>query len=280
MTTIENNKSELYNKIIFLSALVLYFTNAWLSPGFNGGADSITHYQISRFSWDHPGLLMDQWGKPIFTILFSPIAQLGFFAVNLANLALIFWGGWLAYKIAIALQVKRPHWVTLIYFFTPILLGNSKSGLTEPICSIFLILFLYYATKEKWSLGAFILGFMPFARSEGFVMVLLAMIFFAFSKRWKSIPYLLIGTLIFNTIGFFVTGKVLWIFDNNPYINTGIKVYGSGSFFHFFILAVPMFGIPFLVVLYQSFKEIHWVKQIFSTDRWSLHQQISFWLLL
>jgi hypothetical protein len=280
MTTIENNKSELYNKIIFLSALVLYFTNAWLSPGFNGGADSITHYQISRFSWDHPGLLMDQWGKPIFTILFSPIAQLGFFAVNLANLALIFWGGWLAYKIAIALQVKRPHWVTLIYFFTPILLGNSKSGLTEPICSIFLILFLYYATKEKWNLGAFILGFMPFARSEGFVMVLLAIIFFALSKRWRSIPYLLVGTLIFNTIGFFVTGKALWIFDNNPYINTGIKVYGSGSFFHFFILAVPMFGIPFLVVLYQSFKEIHWVKQIFSTDRWSLHQQISFWLLL
>lgn len=278
MINASNSKEN--HKIILLIAFLLYLTNIWLSPGFNGGADSITHYQISKYSWSHPNLLMDQWGKPLFTILFSPIAQWGFLAVNVANMFLILLGGHLAFKIAQHFNIKRPHWVSLIYFFTPILLGNSKSGLTEPICALFLILFLYYATQEKWTLAALILGFMPFARSEGFVMVLLAIIFFALSKRWKQIPYLLIGTLIFNTLGFWVTGKALWIFDNNPYINTGIKVYGSGSFFHFFILAVPMFGIPFLLVLFESGKNFALVPQIFKTRNWDHQKQIKFWLIL
>lgn len=276
----KNNSSQETHRIILIIAFLLYIANIWLSPGFNGGADSITHYQISKYSWNHPTLLMDQWGKPLFTILFSPIAQWGFLAVNLANLALILWGGHLAYQIAQHFNIRRPHWVTLIYFFTPILLGNSKSGLTEPICAIFLILFLYFATKDKWTLAALILGLMPFARSEGFVMVLLAIIFFLFSKRWKQIPALLLGTLIFNTLGFLVTGKALWIFDNNPYINTGIKVYGSGSFFHFFILAVPMFGIPFLLVLFETWKNFRIVPKVLETISWSSQEQIKFWLIL
>lgn len=269
-----------HSKIIFIIILVIYLINLIVSPGFNGGADSITHYQISKFSWDHHYLLMDQWGKPLFTILFSPFAQLGFKVVNVVNILLIFWGAYLAVKIAQNINLKRPLWVGYIVLLTPIVLGNAISGLTEPICSLFLIAFLYYATKERWYLAAFLLGFMPFARSEGFVMVALALIFFSLTKRWKAIPFLLIGTLIFNSLGFWVTGKTLWIFDNNPYINTGIKVYGSGSFFHFFIMAVPVFGLPFLLLFYYTTTQLHKLKDTFSLSQWSNNDQIEFWLIL
>ena len=222
---------------------------------------------------------MDQWGKPVFTILFSPIAQFGFKAVNLANIALIFWGAWLSYLIAKNLGLAKAHWVPLIVLFTPIIAGNSVSGLTEPICSIFLILFLYYATQEKWIVGSILVGFMPFARSEGFVILTLIIVFYSVTKRWKFIPYLLVGTFVFNTIGYMMTDKVLWIFDNNPYINTGIKVYGSGHFFHFFQLAVPIFGIPFLLVIYQTFVHFGYFKNILSTGKWNLHNQLWFWII-
>ncbi|MFM7234372.1 MAG: hypothetical protein ACKOZM_07250, partial [Flavobacteriales bacterium] len=92
MKAIANRQSA----VVFLTAAVFYLINFSMSEGFNGGADSITHYQISKYSWLHDYLLMDQWGKPVFTILFSPIAQFGFKAVVLANIALIFLGAYWA----------------------------------------------------------------------------------------------------------------------------------------------------------------------------------------
>ena len=271
------NKKTLY--LLFILSAFLYLLNLWLSPGFNGGADSITHYQISKYSWLHDYLLIDQWGKPIFTILFSPIAQFGFQAMNLANIALIFWGAWLSYLIARNLNLQKAHWVPFIVLFTPIVAGNSVSGLTEPICAIFLILFIYFATKEQWILGSILVGFMPFARSEGFVILTLIIVFFGMTRRWKYIPFLLIGTLIFNTIGYVITDKPLWILDNNPYINTDINVYGSGSFFHFFQLALPIFGIPFLFVLIQTITQFGYFKNILSSYKWSIQDQLWFWII-
>lgn len=263
----------------FLLAATLYLVNLGFSPGFNGGADSITHYQIAKYSWDHPYLLMDQWGKPVFTILLSPFAQLGFLSVNLINIALLFWGAWLSFLIGKNLNLRRSEWLPFIVLFTPIIFGNAISGLTEPICAIFLILFLYFATKEKWLIGSIIVGFMPFARSEGFVILSVIIVFYLFSKRFRYIPYLLIGTILFNTIGFFMTGKVLWIFDNNPYINTGIKVYGSGSFLHFFQESLPIFGIPFILLCLQTIFQFSKFKSIFQTHQWSRPDQIWFWLI-
>ena len=223
---------------------------------------------------------MDQWGKPVFNILFSPIAQIGFKSVVFTNILLIFLLAWLGYKIGQMLQLKQPHWVAWIYLLTPIVIGNSISSLTEPICSLFLVLFIYYGLKNKWILASIILGFMPFARSEGFVLVLLAIIFFVFTYRIKYIPFLLVGTLVFNTIGYLMTGLPLWIFQANPYIHTDITVYGSGPFYHFFLAAIPIFGFVFLLVLAETYAWISLIPKMFNSRNWSLDKQMWFWIIL
>ncbi|MFM7106304.1 MAG: hypothetical protein ACKOW8_12350, partial [Flavobacteriales bacterium] len=101
-------------KWVFITAMIFYAINFFLSEGFNGGADSITHYQMSRYSWQHHYLLMDQWGKPVFTILFSPIAQLGFDAVVIANILLIFLGAWWTVGIAKELHIRRTWLVAFV----------------------------------------------------------------------------------------------------------------------------------------------------------------------
>jgi hypothetical protein len=265
---------------VYLSAALFYLINWYVSPGFNGGADSITHYQISKYCWNHDYLLLDQWGKPVFTILFSPIAHFGFKAVAAVNIILIFLGAHLAYKIAQLLSISNAWIASLFVLWTPIVTGNAVSGLTEPICSMFLILFLFWGLKEKWILASVVLSFMPFARSEGFVIIALAMVFFSFTKRFKYIPFLLVGSLIFNTLGYLQTGKALWIFDSNPYVNTGIKVYGHGTFYHFFLLAVPIFGWMFIPVVLYTLTQLNKVTNLFSTNRWSNEDQVLFWLVL
>ncbi len=118
------NRNQLW---IFFGIVFIYIINLLVSPGFNGGADSITHYQISKFSWKHHYLFMDQWGKPLFNILFSPFAQLGFKVVNIVNILLIFWGAYLSVRIAQNLKFNRPLWVGFITLLTPIVLGNAIS---------------------------------------------------------------------------------------------------------------------------------------------------------
>jgi hypothetical protein len=265
--------------LVFLSAALFYLVNFFMSEGFNGGADSITHYQISKYSWLHDYLLIDQWGKPVFTILFSPIAQLGFSAVVLANIGLIFLGASWAYGIGHDLKLKRPWLVALVALWLPVVAGNAISALTEMICSLFLIYYIRAALKERFVLGSVVLGFMPFARSEGFVIVALVILFYIFTKRWKYIPWLLVGSFVFNLLGYLITDKALWIFQSNPYVNTTFDMYGHGTFYHFFQYAVPLFGIAYLFWLIQTIREVPMALQIVKSSSWTLHNQVWIWLV-
>jgi hypothetical protein len=274
-----NLSTEARVKWVFITAIIFYAINFAWSEGFNGGADSITHYQMSRYSWQHHYLLMDQWGKPVFTILFSPIAQLGFDAVVLANMILIFLGAWWTMGIARQLQIRRTWLVAFIMLWMPVVVGNAISGLTEMICALFLLRFIKLSLENKFAWAATVLGFMPFARSEGFVMVALALIFFAFTRRWKFIPWLLMGSIAFNILGYFITGKTLWIFQSNPYVNTTFDMYGHGTFYHFFLYALPLFGIAYLLWIMQTMVMIPKVAKILKSSSWSLNEQAWIWLI-
>jgi hypothetical protein len=266
-------------KWVFLTAMVFYIINFALSEGFNGGADSITHYQMSRYSWQHHYLFMDQWGKPVFTILFSPIAQLGFHAVAFTNILLIFLGAWWTVGIAKDLGIHRTWLVAFIMLWMPVVVGNSVSGLTEMICALFLLLFIRLALREKFILASVVLGFMPFARSEGFVMVALALLYFAFTRRWKFMPWLLMGSIVFNILGYFITGKAMWIFQSNPYVNTTFDMYGHGTFYHFFLYALPLFGIAYFFWLIQTARLIPKATNLLFSASWNATDQAWIWLI-
>lgn len=270
----------------FIYVLLVLFAN-----GVNGGADTFTHYQMSRYSWIHHDLLLNQWGKPVFTVLFSPIAQLGLKAIIFTNLALIFFEAFLVLKIARQLNLKRNWLAPLLFLTCPVVFDNAVSSLTEIICALFLILFIHWSLKGRFFIGALILSFMPFARSEGFVILGVAAMFFFFTRRWKFIPLLTVGSLLMNLIGYWYTGIPLWIFDSNPYVNTDITSYGSGSFFHFFIWAVPVFGIGFLFLLKSTWLNAHSIFNRIATDwksssipeeskNFILTHQVVFWIVL
>lgn len=265
--------------MVMITAAVFYLINFKFSEGFNGGADSITHYQISKYSWSHDYLLMDQWGKPVFTILFSPVAQLGFSAVVFLNMALIFLGAFWAYQIAQGLKIQRPWLVSLVVLWMPVVLGNGVSALTEMICALFLIFFIRAALRQQFALGSIVLGFMPFARSEGFVIIALVLLFFAFTRRWKFMPWLVLGSVVFNVLGYIITDKALWIFQSNPYVNTTFDMYGHGTFWHFFQYAIPLFGIAYLFWLIQTVREIPRAVNILRSHTWEFNEQVWIWLI-
>ena len=55
------------------------------STGILESGDGIQHYQIARYAWQHHELFLHSWGKPLFTLLSSPFAQLGIWGMTIFN---------------------------------------------------------------------------------------------------------------------------------------------------------------------------------------------------
>lgn len=266
--------------LVFTILSLFYLCNGWFSEGFNGGADSITHFQVARFSWKHHDLLLDQWGKPVFTLLASPLAQLGFKAVVFFNIALILWGAWLSWRIASLLKLDNAWMVPFFILSAPVVMGNGVSALTEMLCSLFLIIYLYLILRNRFVWASLIVSFMPFARSEGFVVLAVLFFYYAFTRRWASIPLLAFGSIVYDVLGCLQTGQIMWIISSNPYVATAVNTYGSGSLLHFFLAAVPVFGIAFIFVLYATVIKAISCRSMFASKALNEHERIWFWVIL
>jgi hypothetical protein len=201
-----------------------------------GGQDSWNHYLYARWAWQHPELLLDQWGKPFFTTLAMPFAQLGMNAVLLLNHLCVLATAWLTYLTARKLGLKNPWMVILLFAWQPIVLANVHSALTEPSNALVLVWICYLYVGNRWQSATLLASFLPVIRSEGFVLLTAVAVFLALRNRWKYLPFLAVGTAIYAIIGAIWSGSWNWIIAQNPYVRQeldgGFEA-GNGSFWHY-----------------------------------------------
>ena len=93
---------------LLLVIVVVDIILVFLSDGTQGGADDVNHYQLSRYSWQHPHFLLNQWGKPFFTAIMSPFAQFGFTGVRIFNVLAGAATAWFTYRMARLLKFDMP----------------------------------------------------------------------------------------------------------------------------------------------------------------------------
>jgi hypothetical protein len=236
------------------------------SKGVEGGLDSWNHYLISKSAIKHPELLIDQWNKPVFTWMTVLITQLGFNALIWFNISCVLISG-LLLAFGLKHSGKEHTWVMIpMTVFVPILFQNTISGLTEPLNILMLSFILYFWMKNKINWALIIASFLPFVRTEGFVILGAIFLLILFKKEYKQLLWLLIGSIVMNLVGFAVTGKPFWIITENPYLKhemQGTFDPGSGSFMHFFHQSRSLFGLPLIIlfVLGHIMMVYHWIKK-------------------
>ncbi|NNK80780.1 MAG: hypothetical protein HKO93_04710, partial [Flavobacteriales bacterium] len=101
---------------IQLAFVLLVAIVAFTSGGLLDTGDGIAHYQIARFSWSHPELFLHHWGKPLFTLLSSPFAQIGFNGMITFNLICAALTGYYLLKLSKSFSIERA-WVALLCLF-------------------------------------------------------------------------------------------------------------------------------------------------------------------
>ena len=210
--------------------------------------DGLIHFFISQASWSDPILFLNHWGKPLFTLFSSPFSQFGYEGIVVFNCIvfsltiIISWKIFDYYNIKKAISIIFP----CILFSIPDINETILSGLTEPFFNLVLILSVYFFIKEKYLFFSLLVSTIPFCRSEGQLVVLLAIPILVLLKQYKAILFLGVGFLIYAIFGSIFLNDFFWYFNDSPY-KMDNNIYGSGEWLHYLKSYPQYLGFPGLI---------------------------------
>jgi hypothetical protein len=225
----------------FISFLIILF----LSEGSSDPGDGIRHFEIAHYSLSHPQLFLHHWGKPFFTLAAAGPSQFGLNGLIIFNIICAMLTALLTFRISEKLFPGRNSLIVIPFLLlTPVYFAVIFSGLTEPFFALVLTSGIFLFTRKKFAVSAFLISFLPFIRTEGFLLLPLFGILFLYRKNFLSALLLSAGTVIYSIAGGLIYGDFLWVIHQNPYANLN-QNYGSGSLFYFlgkneFILGIPL----------------------------------------
>ncbi len=263
------------NIFIILTYLFAIFVLVLLiskSTGMFGGADNIVHYYIAKHAFSNPQFFFDHWGKPIFTTLSAPFAQLGINGLLFYNILLVVLTSWFGYKLCKLLNIKNAHLVIPFIIFTPIYFQIAQSMLTEISFSFVLVLSVFlFIRKNHWA-SAILLSFLPFIRTEAIVIFPVFILGYLYYRRYFSFLFLFTGFAVYSIAGGFFYGDFLWVIHQFPYRGAA-SIYNSGSLFHFVNHYNTILGLPlvilFIMGLYAVIKKCTWKRKLLNHDMMS-----------
>jgi len=245
---IKEYREETWALILLVISGIYLFIISFISEGLYGDTDSIAHYNIARYAFKYPYQLVNHWGKPLFTILSAPFAQFGLQGTIFFNILCSLATAWLIYLIAKKLNYRYALAAIPFSLFAPIYMIHIFTSLTEILFALVLVAAIYFFLRQKNILSAIIISFIPYARTEGVMFLVIFMVAFLLVKKYKVIPFLLTGFIVYSIAGYFHYKNLFWFFTAMPYSDKGSELYGSGSFWHYFVRFPELMGIPLIIL--------------------------------
>ncbi len=246
-----DTKIQLPDIIFVVSAFILFLVSGLFNQNSYDSGDSLMHYFYSHYSWQHPGFFLHHWGKALFILLSSPFTQFGFTGMKFFQALCWSTALYFTMKTLPADLQKRKWLVTIAFLFAPKVVLSVSSGLTEPLFAAMVAMVVYFSFVKKQITAAVICSFLPFARSEGMIILLVFLTYLIFTKAWKVFPFLLIGNIAYGIAGAFYYKDALWYYHQNPY-NVVVEKYGSGKLFHFVEQLQYIIGLPLYILFFAG----------------------------
>lgn len=250
--TRSNKQSILFTSIV-CSIIFLVLAYIALSNDFTGDSgDSLTHYLYSHYSFKHPELFLNHWAKPLFVLFSSPFSQLGFKGIEIFNCLMVGLSCFFTILTAQKLKLKFWYMIIVIMFFSPLYFRLIFSGLTEYMFGLALIISVYLSICKKYIPAIILASFLPFIRSEGLIIDGVFFCYLLFSRKYKLIPLLFSGHLIYCIIGDFYYHDFWWVFTKIPYTNQKSN-HGHGGIFDFVHILNYVIEKPNFILLVLGF---------------------------
>ena len=227
-------------RLLLAALLAVSVLMAFVTRGTYDSGDSIKHYLYARYAFQHPLNLLESWAKPLFTLLAAGPAQAGFLGMKLFQCAVVAASAGCAYVVARRLRLPAPELAILFAYAMPDYFLIQFSGLTEPLFGLVLVGAVALAVTGRPGWSAALISWLPFVRSEGFILIGLWVVYLAWRRQWGRLPLVLLGYVAYSAVGALVLGEPGWVFARNPYAT--VSVYGHGNWNHFLISLPGLLG--------------------------------------
>lgn len=151
--------------------------------------DTPTRYFNVRNALSDPRQFMMVWNRPLVTILYVWLFQLGkMFVVQTALISVI--SAYVMYRAAKDLRLQNafmiiPFVVLQTYFFR-----IASTALTEPLAALILALSFYFYVKKNFLAFTICGSLLPVARLELSLLLVISVAILIQQRLWKYIPIL------------------------------------------------------------------------------------------
>lgn len=251
-------KMEPYNlkikQLDFFIALVLFLLLFWFGLRSTGTYqdDDMAHFMIAKYASRYPVLLLDIWGRPLFTMLYLPAAQWGLVGARLLSAAIAVATAWLT-----VLYARRAGlvWVPLVWVwvvFQPEFFLLSFSILTELLFALFLILAIRFVQQKRLGAATLLFALLPLVRYESAIWLFAWGLYLVYLRRWRLALLTVLPLLLFNGYWAIIRSdpaQLLFPFDRAVRGTSGFDYdYGRGDPLHYLRLLPIAIGLPLVAL--------------------------------
>lgn len=228
--------------LVILVVLALYYQELYQE-------DSYAHFLLAKYAWQHPRLFIDIWARPIPTLFFSLTAPFGIIPTKILTIIFSIVCAFLTYITAQHYKLKHAEFVIPFLIFQPYFLLLSINPLTEIFFATVLVASLLLFLQKRFLASTILCSLLPLVRPEGFFFLLFWFVMLLTVKKWRLIPLLGLGIVIWNLLGFVRTGDIIWLYHEFPWSGPQ-NFYGSGDIFNYIYLLPKITGIllPFFLI--------------------------------
>lgn len=220
------------------------------------------HFLHARWAWKYPGMFVSVWGRPLFTLLYSLPAQLGFDAARIFNVFVCTAVAWQTWRLAVDLKLARAELVVPLIFLQPSFFILTPDLLTEPLFALIFVVAFRLHLQGRVKAGMLMASLLLLARPEGFFLGVLWGVWVlvdgrdprAWWQRVASTLLLAVGGVMWWVAAYALTHDPLFILHNWPR-EWHSDIYGKG-FFAIYLVRLPevtglLLAVPFVYGLWR-----------------------------
>lgn len=228
--------------------------------------DGGTHFLFARDSWWNHTLLVDVWGRPLFTVLYALPARMGYLPAKLLTVAICVATAWQCWRWAEDEGMTRAELAIPFFALQPSLLLLTSDTMTEPLFALVLVVALRLRRSGRARQAMALASLLPLARPEGFFVCVLWGVWSLADVRlgahwWRralALPLLAAGVAAWWLAALVITRDPLFLLNNWPHnwAPTG-ALYGTAPWLEYWQLRyeiiarslAPFFALGFVIVL-------------------------------
>lgn len=214
--------------------------------------DDVTHFLYAKWSWQSPRCLLDDWGRPGFTVAYFLPSALGWTACRMFSALLTAAAAWFAYLSARRIELPRAWLVIPLCYAQPLYFLLSQTTLTETPLAFYLSFATWLAVTRRWTMSSFVLSAALVTRHEAIVFLPIWGWFAWRDKaRWYAIAPILWAPIVVNGLAASLGMHHVLSRFLDP---TPTQQYGHGGWLTYFVRALHACGAVVTILAIVGFR--------------------------